>query len=158
MVAGSPASRSIEASTPVKPKENVVPIARSDLGSMGVDDSVRIPTESAGFAATPIDLYQSPPNVFSVVLSPGVREPAVLYDPQENLSVQQAEILADLTDDFIRHVEDAAKSPDDTLTETWDRAQEDVDSQYRNIFGEAAYNLKLMEAAIADLQRAGDLQ
>jgi hypothetical protein len=131
----------------------------NDASATGLADlRTSVPGEGLNLA-TSLGLPEFGGGELSVLLSPGVREPAVIFDPQEGLSDQQAEALADLSDEFIRKVEGAAgTAPEEELTETWDRAQEDADSQYRNIFGEAAYHQMLMEAAIADLKRAGVLQ
>jgi hypothetical protein len=129
---------------------------------MSTAEAGRAATRKSGASVTVTAPLASPVEFeipeFTVYLPPGVREPAALLDPQEGLSDQQAEALADLSDEFIRQLEEtAATSPEETITETWDQGQEDADSQYRNLFGEAAYNRMLMEAAIADLVRAGQI-
>jgi hypothetical protein len=136
-----------------------VPKGTDDASPIGLADvRTSVPGEGLKFV-TSLGLPEFEGRELTVLLSPGVREPAVIFDPQEGVSDQQAEALADLSDEFIRKVEETAgTAPEEELTETWDRAQEDADSQYRNIFGEAAYHQMMMEAAIADLVRTGNIR
>lgn len=97
--------------------------------------------------------------VLTLVLPPGVREPAVLLDSPEELSTQQAIALDDISDEFIAQVEQAvASGSEETVTEAWETAQQEADSQFRILFGDIAYNQMQMDAAIADMARAGSIR
>jgi hypothetical protein len=96
---------------------------------------------------------QKPPTV-ALDLAPGVREPIALLDAGAELPPPQAAALAGISNEFIDRIEEAADTlPDDALAETWDTQQAQADSEYRNLFGAAAYNQMLMEAAIKAMGR-----
>jgi hypothetical protein len=87
-------------------------------------------------------------------LAPGTREPIALLDEHEITTPAQATALESIADDFLDRIEGTADTAtDDEAGANWQQAQADADSIYRNTFGEAAYEQRLIEAAVRALGR-----
>lgn len=89
-----------------------------------------------------------PPAPLVLELSPESRAPAALAELEEQMTAAQSGATAKIAEEFTDRVEEAAAShSEEELAEVWDTQQEDADSQFRNIFGEAALHLKQTAAA-----------
>jgi hypothetical protein len=86
-------------------------------------------------------------------LAPGINEPAALVASDTNLPKPLAEALIGTGEAFAEKVEKAVAEgqSDEELNATWDRAKEDADSHYRILFGDAALNERMAEAALKAL-------
>lgn len=109
----------------------------------------RIPITRGGFTPLP-----APAPSVVLDLAPGTREPIALIEDAETRTPAQSAALDSTADAFLDRVEQgAAGDSEEALSITWEQAQEDADSIYRNIFGEAAYQRRLTESAIRALGR-----
>lgn len=84
-----------------------------------------------------------------IVLAPGAREPLSMLPSSEELTPAQSNVLAATVDTFAERIEEAASSSmtDEALASVWEKEQDDADSVYRALLGNAAYNQKNSEAA-----------
>lgn len=138
---------------------------------VGVPENVRYALEASDpsqvDAPMPIRQFSIPPRHFPMLighsnkpgdispkpieleLGPGTIEPIALAEPLETMTPAQATAVAEISDDFIDRIEEAATTlPDEALSGVWDAEQENADSLYRVLFGDVAYNEKLMERAL----------
>jgi hypothetical protein len=100
-------------------------------------------------------LPAAPAPSLTLDLAPGTREPLALLDDTNIDTAAQAAALDSIAEEFLDRIEHAAPTAsDEDLADTWQQAQSDADSIYRNIFGEAAYHVRLMDAAIRALGRS----
>lgn len=82
-------------------------------------------------------------------LPPGTRSPIAVSESIEGLTPTQADAVTRISNDFADGIEEAvATLPEEEVLAAWDVQQSDADSQFRNIFGEAAYHQRQAASAI----------
>ena len=97
--------------------------------------------------------FSRPEQDLQFLLPPGVPEPAALVASGEGLPQAQGNALEATAEKFLQRLEDAVGKAvtDEQLSEVWDEAREEANSSFRILFGDAAANERIAEAAIKAL-------
>lgn len=126
-------------------------------GSSGIDPG---PSADGSSARNPTPLAQSGQSSsreLNIPVPLGAKVPAAVVDVTPDYTPQQTQALDAIIADFEKEIAEGA-SQGLTETQAWEAARMRADNRYRVLFGDAAYNMMSMKAAIEALEEKKSIQ
>lgn len=126
-------------------------------GSSGIDPGVSPDGTSPRNPMPLAQSGQSSSRELNLPVPLGAKVPAAVVDVTPDYTPQQTQALESIIGDFEKEIAEGA-SQGLTETQAWEAARMRADNRYRVLFGDAAYNMMSMQAAIEALEEKKSIQ